>query len=192
MAAIKEELEEWKETAILREKALAEAQIRCDFLIAQLLSKANQESSDQQPHDVVMHDILTQLWGELDSGETVEEVPNFNSRITYLKLVIIAALQEILEAGGNEWTVKLRATRANYIVNIIPVKIVQSIYGVDHHKNELRGGALVLSLHLTTRTLVTTVRPQYPKALLDVWRENRRATFASCIMIEITVIVQLS
>ncbi|KAJ1373176.1 microtubule motor activity protein [Parelaphostrongylus tenuis] len=74
MATIKEELEEWKETAILREKALVETQNRCDFLFMQLASEMNQEDSSQL-HEEMMSDILTQLWNESNSGSTFEDVP---------------------------------------------------------------------------------------------------------------------
>ncbi|KAE9418901.1 hypothetical protein Angca_008232, partial [Angiostrongylus cantonensis] len=73
MSALQDELKNWKEAAILREKALAKAQIQCDLLNAQLMSQTDQGASTQL-HDEVVSDILSQLWRRIESVNTLEEL----------------------------------------------------------------------------------------------------------------------
>ncbi|KAJ1374196.1 microtubule motor activity protein [Parelaphostrongylus tenuis] len=72
MEAIGEELKEWKETAISREKELLKAQIQCDLFFAQLMNKTNQDSNSQS-HDELMRDISSQLCKRIDSVRTFED-----------------------------------------------------------------------------------------------------------------------
>lgn len=73
MAATEDELKNWKEMAISREKVFVKAQIQCDLLSAQLASRTNQENSTQSL-DEVLSDILSQLWKRIDSAKTSEDL----------------------------------------------------------------------------------------------------------------------
>ncbi|KAJ1369686.1 microtubule motor activity protein [Parelaphostrongylus tenuis] len=71
VVAIEEELKRCKEMAMSREKA----QIQCDLLFAQLLSKTSREDSIQS-HDEVLRDILSQLWKRIDSMQSLGNLTN--------------------------------------------------------------------------------------------------------------------
>uniref|UniRef100_A0A158P6R2 Kinesin motor domain-containing protein n=1 Tax=Angiostrongylus cantonensis TaxID=6313 RepID=A0A158P6R2_ANGCA len=70
MSALQDELKNWKEAAILREKALAKAQIQCDLLNAQLMSQTDQGASTQARSE------LDQLQRRCESAEASRKALN--------------------------------------------------------------------------------------------------------------------